>query len=278
METAFVEVDGGRLYVELEGDGHPLVLVHGGLGSLRMWDDQAPILAEHFRVLRYDTRGFGRTETEEVEYSETDDLAAVLDLAGADTAYVIGQSRGGTIALDFALARPDRVDALASVAGGISGRKREEPEGTVPPPWDEMDRLWQAKDYEGLADLEVEVWVDGWGEPRTRIDPAVRRRVRDAILEGLRAEHPEPTARPLEPPAVERLGDLRMPLLVVVGTADERGSVLSAWHLSSAVEHARLVELPDVAHMVQLEQPGRFNQLLLEFLFEVEGRGTVPAG
>ena len=107
---------GARLYYEVEGEGHPLLLIHGGLGDLRMWDEQMPAFAERYRVIRYDTRGFGRSETEDVEFTERGDAAAVLQHLEAGSAYVVGQSRGGNIALDLALDEP--------AAGGCAGERR----------------------------------------------------------------------------------------------------------------------------------------------------------
>jgi 3-oxoadipate enol-lactonase len=265
-ESGFLEVDGGRLYYETEGSGHPLLLIHGGLGSLRMWDGQVPAFAESYRVIRYDTRGFGRSETQDVEFSNRDDVRAVLDHFEVPSAFVVGTSRGGIIGLDFLLEHPDRVDAFVSVASGVGGYQGELPEGAPSPPWDEMERLWEAKDWEQLAELETQTWVDGWGQPTTRVDPELRRTVHHWILENYRAEKPEGKPQPASPPAAERLGEIRVPVLVMVGDADEAGTVVGGRHLAASVDGAELVEFPGVAHMIHLEEPERFNRLVLEFL------------
>jgi pimeloyl-ACP methyl ester carboxylesterase len=77
--SGFVELEGGRIYFEVDGEGHALLLTHGGLGSLRMWDRQVPAFSERYRVIRYDTRGFGRTQTDDVGFVNLDDAVAVLD-------------------------------------------------------------------------------------------------------------------------------------------------------------------------------------------------------
>jgi 3-oxoadipate enol-lactonase len=92
-ESGFVHVDGGRIYYEVEGAGQPVLLIHGGLGSLRMWDDQVPAFVERHQVIRYDTRGFGRTETDDVEFANRADAAALLDHVGATSAHLV-DSRG----------------------------------------------------------------------------------------------------------------------------------------------------------------------------------------
>jgi len=265
-DSGFIEVEGGRIYFEVEGEGHPLLLIHGGLGSLRMWDEQVPGFAGRYRVIRYDTRGFGRTETEDVEFTNRGDAAAVLDHVGASSAYVVGQSRGGVIALDLTLDQPDRVDALVSVAGGISGYEAELPDGVERPPWDEAERFWEAKDWGALAELETQVWVDGWGQPQDRVDPEIRSRVKDWILANYQAGLAEGKPQPLDPPAAERLAEVRVPTLVLIGTDDEPGCVVAGRHLAASVPGAQVVELPGVAHMIQLEEPELFTKLVLDFL------------
>ena len=274
-ESGFVEVDGGRIYYEVEGAGHPLLLIHGGLGSLRMWDEQAPAFARRYRVIRYDTRGFGRTETGDVEFSNRADAAAVLDHLGAASAHLVGQSRGGIIALDFVIDYPARADAFVSVAGGVGGYQPQFPEGIDRPPWDEMEALWESKQWGRLAELETQVWVDGWGQPATRVDAGLRQRVHDWILATYQAEEPEGKPQPLDPPAAERLAEVRAPTLVMVGEVDEPGGVAAGRHLAASVSRARLVEFPGVAHMIQLEAPERFNRLALDFLAKVDRRRSL---
>src|SRR5688572_29017176 len=103
VQSDYAEVPGGRLWYEVQGDGHPLLLIPGGLGDSRMWDGQVGPFAEHYRVIRYDPRGFGRTETEDVEFSNRADIAALLAHLQVESCHLVGQSRGGSIGLDFTL-------------------------------------------------------------------------------------------------------------------------------------------------------------------------------
>lgn len=269
-DSGYVDVPGGRLYYEAEGEGHPLLLLAGGLGDLRMWDVQVPAFAERYRVIRFDFRGFGRTETQKVPFSNRADAAAVLDHLDAKSAHVVGQSRGGVIALDLAIERPELVDSLVIVAGGAGGFRPELPEGVEGPPWDDMERLWEGKDWATLAELETRVWVDGWGQPATRVDAGLRRRVHDFILSTYQAEYEEGEPEALQPPAAGRLGEVRAPTLVVIGSVDEPGGILNSRFVADTIAGARLVEFEGVAHMVHMEQPERFNRLVLDFLAEVE--------
>lgn len=268
--SGFVTVPGGRLYYEVAGRGHPLLLIHGGLGSLRMWDGVVDPLAVRYRVIRYDTRGFGQSETEAVGFSNRADAAAILEHLDAATCHLVGQSRGGIIALDVTLERPTLVDSLVLVAGGASGLEATLPEGSETPPWDDMERLWEAKRWDELAEMETRVWVDGWGQPPTRVDPALRRLVHGWILDNYRATREEGQPQPLDPPAAGRLGAVRVPTLVMIGAADEPESVANGRHIAATIAGARLVEFPATAHMIQMEEPERFAAVLLDFLAEVD--------
>ncbi len=261
-QSGFLETNGARIRYEVAGQGEPVLFIHAGVADMTMWDGQVEALRDAYRVIRYDTRGFGRTETEAVPFSNRADVAAVLDHAGESSAHVVGLSRGGMIALDFALEFPDRVRSLTVAAGGIGGRMSpaELPEST----WEEPERLIEAKDWDAIAEWETAFWADGPGQPRDRV-PQVRERVHGWILENYRAEKVEGEPQPLKPPAAEWLGDLRVPLLVLAGTLDDPGTTESMRYLASVVPNARLEEF-ETAHLINLEQPERFNRVLREFL------------
>src|SRR5512136_2329595 len=109
------------LYYEIGGEGHPLVLIHGGLVNSGLWDDQFEVFAGQYRTLRYDVRGFGQSKSPAAYYSNHGDLRDLLDFLGIERARVLGLSMGGAIAIDFTLTYPDRVAALLPAASGLSG-------------------------------------------------------------------------------------------------------------------------------------------------------------
>jgi pimeloyl-ACP methyl ester carboxylesterase len=105
VNEGFAEVNGTRLYYEVVGRGHPLVLIHGRFVNTNMWNDQLEVFAKRFKVIRYDVRGFGKSALPTVGkgYRHTEDLKALLNQLGIDYAYMVGLSMGGYIALDFLL-------------------------------------------------------------------------------------------------------------------------------------------------------------------------------
>ena len=122
MHRSDVAVPGGTLNVVDEGEGPPILLLHAGVADLRAWDDVVPHLtrAGH-RVIRYDIRGLGRSITEDVEFSHRADLRAVLHAAGVERAVLVGNSKGGQIAIDTAIESPERAVAVVGVAAGLGG-------------------------------------------------------------------------------------------------------------------------------------------------------------
>jgi 3-oxoadipate enol-lactonase len=262
--TQVVETNGARVAYDVDGSGEPVVLIHAGIANRSMWDGQVAALKDAYRVIRHDTRGFGETESEAVSFSNRADIAAVLDAVGTGSAHVVGLSRGGQIALDFALEYPDRVRSLTVAAGGVGGF--ESPAGSDEETFAEAERLEEAKDWERLADWETDFWVEGPGQPRGRVDAAIRATVHGWILSNYRAEKEGGQPIVLDPPAAERLADLRAPLLVMYGTFDEPGTSDAMRHLAASVPGARLEVFEGSAHMLNLERPERFNRVLREFL------------
>ncbi len=268
VESGYVEFPGTRIYHELEGEGAPLTLVHAGVAHLRMWDDQVAAWRDAFRILRYDERGFGRTITDDVPYSNADDLLRVLDRVGVQRTHLLGASRGGVIAVDFCIQHPDRVRSLILVGSGLGGYSIDDP--ALEPVWAEMERLEEDHDWEPLVDLETRVWTDGPGQPADRVDPEVRRRMIEWNLENYRAEQVANKVERMDPPAAERLADIKVPTLVVWGTLDELGTRAASERMAKEIRGARSHVFDDVAHMVNLERPVEFNRLVREFLEGVE--------
>jgi pimeloyl-ACP methyl ester carboxylesterase len=261
-----LDVPGGTLYWESTGRGPALVLVHAGIADHRMWDDDVPSFAGGHRVVTYDCRGFGRSRTDAVDYSNRADLAALLDQLVIERAALLGCSRGGQIALDFALERPERVSALVLVACGPGGMEHE-PTAVERPLFESEEPLVAAGDWAGVADLDVRLWVDGVGQPPTRVPAAIRERVRAMSLANYTAGYPESRPIPLQPPAIDRLAEVRAPTLIIHGALDVSAVTAGAEALELGIPGARRVLLPRVAHMVNLEQPDDFRRLVRDFLF-----------
>jgi 3-oxoadipate enol-lactonase len=265
----FVQHNHASIHYQTAGDpAHPaVVLIHAGIADLRMWDSIAAPLAERYFVLRYDTRGFGLTTTENVSYSNRDDLRALMDAVGIDRAAVIGCSRGGTIAMDFTLEHPSRVRKLVMVCSTPSGLELD---GPFPPEQvaldEQMMALEEAGQYEELVALEVRMWVDGFGRSPDAVNPDVRQAVLMMNLESIPHLSEKATPTPLDPPAFGRLGEIACPVLITTGAHDESVPEMAAPILLKRIPNASYHQFAHSAHVPSMEEPDEFLRVVGAFL------------
>jgi len=267
QQSGFARTNGAQLYFEIVGDGEPLVLVHAGIADGRMWERQLAAFARRYRVIRYDMRGFGRSAMVEGPFSHHEDLHVLLGSLGIEGALFVGCSLGGRTTIDFALAHPGGVRALVLVGSAIGGF---EAGGDPPEQWEELVAADDAGDLEQVSELEVQIWVDGPYRGPDQVDPGVRDLVREMNLIALKNEASGlGDERPLEPPAVDRLAEIRVPTLIIVGDRDRPEIIARADLLERSIAEARKVVMPGTAHLPNMESPQEFNRIVLEFL---EGR------
>jgi 3-oxoadipate enol-lactonase len=262
---------GPSLYVELHGDGPPLLLVQGLGYAVWAWRRQLPAFAERWRVIAFDNRGAGRSPKPPGPYSiegMADDAAGVLSEHADEPAHVLGLSMGGYIALTLALRRPELVRSL--VLAGTSG-------GGV--------------DATPIPDATRQAWLDAAGLPP---EEYARRTMHLSFSPGWTDEHPAeyeallrarlehptpPEAWRAQYDAAQRFMDtgvpverIDVPALVVHGDADRIVPVENGRVLAARMPNARLVELRGRGHLALLEDPDAFNRAVAGFLSEVEGR------
>ncbi|MEP6775845.1 MAG: alpha/beta hydrolase [Chloroflexota bacterium] len=265
MNSGYAPVENGELYYEVVGDGPAILLLHAGVADHTMWDPQMEAFSQAHTVVRYDLRGFGISRTQDTTFSNGQDIHDLLTHLGIDRATLIGNSRGGQIALDFTLAYPQMASTLVWVNGGVGGMKFDAPP-ELNTWFEKMEALEEAKDWEALTDLEVQTWADGVNQPEGRASEPVRRKLHDMILAGYKRADGNATPRPFQPPAATRLHEVQCPVLLVVGDLDTPATLASADLLTKGVPQAEKVVFHNVAHMASMEQPDRFNTVVLDFL------------
>jgi 3-oxoadipate enol-lactonase len=272
-EAGFAEVNGTTLYYEVAGAGHPFVLVHGHLLDRRSWDEQFAVFAQHYRVMRYDQRGFGDSGliTKGEPYSDRRDLYELMRFLDIESAYLMGVSGGGALAIDITLEHPEMVDALIPVTAGVSGFRPSEEDMLKHP---EVTRMYTAlseaferHDIERAVEISLELWTDGPGRLPEQAAPEVRERVREMTTRNWQRPDDEAQAEtpsvPLEPPAVGRLSQISVPTLVILGEWDAPNPLE---RLTAEITGAKKVVMAETAHHPFMEKPAEFNQIVLDFL------------
>ena len=243
-----------------EGEGEPLVLVHGVGGDGGMWDGVVAALPPRFRTIRVDLRGHGRSPLIRAPVTVQDlarDVTGVMDALGVPRASIAGFSLGGLIAQAIALEAPERVDKLALVAT-VAGRTPEEQARSAA-----RIEVVREKGLAAIAAGNREFWFSdafrrdhpGVVEARVRLfmacDPVSYLHAFAVFAKG---------------DFIERLGGIRAPTLVVAGEFDTAATARMARLMHERIAGARLEILPGMRHALLIECPGRVAALLAEFL------------
>jgi len=268
LQTGFADVNGTRLYYEVAGTGHPLLLIHGGLVDRRLWDDQFDVFAQHYQVIRFDVRSFGDSApitAETPPYSLEEDLYSLLKFLGIEKTYVLGLSMGGAIAINFTLMYPEMVDALIPVAMGLSGFEPAEEDKASEA---EVDEAMRSGNVARAVELTLRFWTDGPMRTPEQVNPAVREKVRAMTTRNFERPEDENATQPraLEPPAISRLSEIHVPTLIIVGDQDVRDILKIADILEKEIPGAKKVVIPGTAHHLNMEKPDEFNRIVLDFL------------
>ena len=261
MTSGTVSVNGADLYYDEAGVGQPIVLVHGNAVDRRMWDDQMEAFAAIGRVIRYDARGFGRSTFPSDQYAHYRDLGSLLTELDASPAHLVGLSMGAAIAINVALAYRDRVRSLVITPGGLGGYV-----------WPEDFRAGFSAFAQAAAAGDkrraTELMLDFPPMRPARAIHALRAR-----LEAMTSEYSwahflsdAPRAVALEPPAAERLQEIAVPTLVVVGERDMDAMHVQADFIAARIAGARTVRIAGSGHMTNMEAPGEFNTAVLDFI------------
>lgn len=242
-------------YIDTGGAGEPVVFLHAGTGSARVWEHQLPAFtAAGYRVIAYDRRGYGRTTVPESGPVRTaaDDLDALLTHLGLDRVHLVGTAAGGMVATDFALSFPDRLRSLV-IANSIVGagdeeyqalgrRLRPEGFGKMPPDFRELGPAYRAANPEG-----TKRWLD--------------------LEHQSRAPGPRPEPQPWKNKTTfEALEGIKTPTLFLTGDADLYTPPPALRLFAERVPHADTLMLREVGHSAYWEQPELFNRAVLDFI------------
>jgi pimeloyl-ACP methyl ester carboxylesterase len=260
-QTARVNVGDAEIRYELSGQGNTIVFIHGWAQDLGIWDDQVAAFSSRYRVLRYDRRGYGKSTGHADPTADPDDLRILLDSLGIRSAIVLGLSGGSRAALDFAVAFPDRVQALVLYGQGP-------PEGFQPMPPGPRPREMFAEiaRKHGLDSLHQFVRsVLSW-EPPNRPDHRERLNQIWSRYEGRDLLDPRPPSGRVQQARMDQVGQIRVPTLVIVGDHERPLQRKVADTLTRRIPNARQVVITDGGHGAHFAQPERFNAALMDFL------------
>jgi pimeloyl-ACP methyl ester carboxylesterase len=264
------DIDGARIYYEVMGEGSPVVLLHTGNGNTSIWDGQFEELAQRFRVVRYDLRGFGRSSYPPRPFLWASDLREVLLRLGIDRAHVIGPSLGGRIAIEFTVLYPEMVQSLVLAAPVV---RRFDWSDMVVQTRHREDEAMLAGEFDKATDLMMQSWVSGPCRTIDQIDPAMVARIRvtqrmayEVQRAAARSAETPGTEEELDTPAEDRLGEITVPVLMIVGDQDQPDALAIGDLLMAGIPNIGKVVFEGVGHMITMERPREFLDRAVEHI------------
>jgi 3-oxoadipate enol-lactonase len=247
--------------------GVPIVLIHAGVADRGMWDPIWPELIGDRDVVRLDLRGFGDSAARPAgAISHPGDVLGTLSQMGAGRCHLVGASLGAGVAVEVALARPSAVASLLLAAPGGSLLAEMTPDLRA---FVDAERTALGRgDLDAAVEANLSWWVEGTRRSADQVDPSVRERVRRMQRRAFEvtADWDDVEEQELDPPALDRLSEIEVPVLVLVGGLDLDTVHDAAGRVVAGIAGARRVDWPDAGHLPSLEDPAGFAGLLREWI------------
>ena len=245
----------------------PLVLIHAGIADRRMWEPQWAALTLERDLIRLDLRGYGEsTDRPDGDLAPVDDVIETLTELEIERVHLIGASFGAGVAVEVALTRPSLVESLllSAPGGSLIPDMTAQLRGFV----EAEDAALDRDDLDAAVAANLTTWVDGQGSPPTRVDPGVRAlvgRMQRRAFE-LTDDWDDVEEAELDPPALDRLPEVAVPTLVLMGAFDLDAIHDAAGRVTAGIDSAQRVDWSDVAHLPSMERPDDFSALIDEWV------------
>lgn len=257
----------GTIYrYDVTGTGHPFVMIHGGLMDRRMWEDQLPVFAREYKVIRVDLRGFGGSAAPTEPFSYVDDLHELLSQLDTGPVYLMGLSLGAMVAEDFTIAHPELVDALLLAGAPLRGLELEDVEGTEEK-LIEVIRTYRRGAVDSAIGLALEL---PFFQPASQNPDAALRMaemVRDNFGNWLQSL---PMIQWDSTTTADRISEIDVPTLIIVGDEDVQSIRFAADSLVAGIANSRKVVVKGTRHHLNMEAPEAFNTAVAGFLEEIK--------
>lgn len=264
----FAEVNETKLYYEMMGTGHPLVLINGGMMDCRMWANQFKEFAKHYEVIRYDHQGTGKSEMPKKPFYIINDLYNLLKYLKIQKAHIVGLSLGGSIAIQFTTEHPEMVSALLPAASGLVGFDWS------PDERQRMNEIFGSVKDKNSALKAIETWLKNPYLVHAMKKPKLATKIRQLCLENYHSLLVNPTLS-IQPkiPSIQRLSEIKTPTLIVVGDRDVPDILKIADTLEANISDAKKIVVEGAGHVINMEAPKTFNRIVLSFLRKMKETG-----
>jgi pimeloyl-ACP methyl ester carboxylesterase len=253
------------VWYDVHGEGPAVALLHAGLTDSRLWGPQLRSFPQSHSVLRVDLPGFGHSAFETNRVSFRGVVRDAMDAEGIDRAALVGVSLGGNTALELALDSPERVSALVLVGAGLPDHEWSEEVTTF---FADEEAALERGDLDAAVEANLRMWFAGPRRSLDDMDPVMRELVGEMQRQAFRQQqgHDDVRMVRLEPPESQRLGEVKVPTLVLTGDQDVADIHRIADRLATGITGAERATIFGAAHLPSLEQPEEFDRIVLDFL------------
>jgi 3-oxoadipate enol-lactonase len=267
----YLQITDTKIYYEECGSGPTVVLLHDGLLHSNTWDGAWPALCKKYHAIRYDRRGYGHSDQPKTRFAPAEDLFALLNHLNVRRAIVVGNSSGGALAIDFALAHPQMVEGLFLIGPVVGGM------GTT----DHFNQRG-AKNSAPIAKGDLKAAAENWSKDQYIVaagHDAARKIILDTLVQypqNLTNSHQLEIQNTM--PALYRLSEIHAPTTILVGEFDIPDVHAQSGAIEAGIPSAQRDILNNAGHLIQVEAPEAFVEKLGEFVDLQERQGIeVPA-
>ena len=266
--TGFIQAGHHNVYYESTGKGDAVLLLHAGLLDHTMWAEQVKVLSQHYRVITIDQPYHGKTTGSDTTLLVQELIRIVLDSLGVQKTSLAGLSMGASAAQDFMIAYPYRVNKVILISAGINGYEKEHVMDSVSMYWYPLfKQALSDGDTAAAAKEFTKAWAEGIYRKADSLKSPASKFVYHLSLGNLRTHKMEGWPMLNEKPtAMEKLGSVHLPVLVIDGDKDLPYILNCSANLEKNIQGAGHKTIKDVAHMLNLEKPEELNKLLSDFL------------
>jgi 3-oxoadipate enol-lactonase len=255
--SGYIDIGKDKIFHEMAGKGPTLIFIHDGLVHRETWDYQFSFFSNEYRVIRYDRRGYGNSSAATEAYSVVEDLNRLFTHLEIEKACLIAMSSGGRLTIDFTLQYPDKVSSLILVGAVVGGFPYTQHfynrGGHLPADLKTMEerRLYYARND------PYEIF-----EENKAAKEKVARLVTDSPAKG----HSSNSSVPQGEPSYQRLNEIKIPALILVGEFDIPDVHAHAGAINAGIVNSKRDIIPKSGHLIPLEQPDLFNDAVEKFL------------
>ena len=267
FKTGSIKAGNLQVYYERTGKGDAILFLHAGLQDHTMWAEQVKALSAQYEVITIDLPYHGKTMGTDTTLLVADMIKILLDSLQLQKVSVAGLSMGGSVAQDFIIAYPERVNKAILISAGINGYEKTHAMDSISTNW------WQAfrqalndKDTIQAAIEFTKAWAEG-PYRNDKLQAPVSKNIYSKTLENLTLHKME--GWPLlqdHPPAIEKISSIKVPVLIIDGDKDMPYITANAVFMEKNIPGAKRVLMKDVAHMLNIERPDELNKLIMDFL------------